>query len=286
MKGTDGNAIADECNLETPAGAAINFNIHEAVSANFNYQVKEGCRYDTVQYFNALENGQKNWNWQFDNSSSIEQNPSVVYSSFGYKKAQLIVSNGLCSDTAFVNVYLDHDNLKAAFNMPSVLCPEDLANFKDTSTGKINSWFWQFGNGITSSLQNPPPQVYSPVNSDRLLPVRLIVQNDKACYDTTTQYLKLLNSCYIAVPTAFTPNHDGRNDYLYPLNAYETTNLEFKVYNRNGQLLFSTTDWTHKWDGTFNNEEQPTGVYTWFLQYTSTETGKSIFQKGTTVLIR
>jgi len=285
-KGTDGNAITDPCNLETPAGATINFNIHEAVSADFNYRVKEGCRYDTVQYFNALENAQKSWNWQFDNSSSTEQNPAVIYNSFGYKTTRLIVNNGACSDTAVADLLLDHDILKAAFNMPSILCPADLAYFKDTSTGNITSWRWRFGNGISSNLQNPPPQVYPTIGSDYLQPVQLIIQNDKACFDTATQFLKVLNNCYIAVPSAFSPNNDGRNDYLYPLNAYKTINLDFKIFNRNGQLLFSTTDWTQKWDGTYNHEEQPPGTYTWFLQYTSTETGKMIFQKGTTVLIR
>ena len=286
LKGLDGNAITDQCNLETPAGSIITFNIKDTVNANFTYQLSKGCRQDTIQYFNALANGKTSWNWQFDNSTSTSQNPTVIYNGFGYKTTQLIVSNGLCSDTAVVKLFLDHDLLKAAFNMPSIYCPGDLAYFKDTSSGNLINWFWLFGNGNTSNLQSPSLQVYPAVNSDRLLPVQLIVQNDKACYDTAIQYLKILSNCYIAVPTAFTPNNDGLNDYLYPLNAYKATNLEFKIFNRNGQLLFFTTDWTNKWDGTYNGDPQLPGTYSWLLQYTSTETSKSIFQKGTTILIR
>ena len=58
---------------------------------------------------------------------------------------------------------------------------------------------------------------------------------------------------YIAGPSAFTPNNDGLNDYLYPLNAYKATNLLFKVYNRFGKLVFETKDctkkmeWKNKW---------------------------------------
>jgi gliding motility-associated-like protein len=116
--------------------------------------------------------------------------------------------------------------------------------------------------------------------------VQLIVESNKRCYDTAVKFIKVLNNCYIAVPTAFTPNHDGKNDYLYPLNAYKATGLEFRVFNKYGQQLFETKDWTRKWDGSFNGFEQPSGVYVWMLQFTNSDTGKKVFQKGTTVLIR
>jgi gliding motility-associated-like protein len=88
------------------------------------------------------------------------------------------------------------------------------------------------------------------------------------------------------VPSAFTPNGDGRNDYLYPLNAYKAVNLQFRVFNRWGQQVFETKDWTHKWDGSLNGIPQASGVYIWMLNYTDSETGKFYQQKGTTVLIR
>ncbi len=98
--------------------------------------------------------------------------------------------------------------------------------------------------------------------------------------------MKVLKSCYIAVPTAFTPNGDGLNDYLYPVNAYKADNLEFKVYNRVGQLVFETKDWTVKWDGKIKSEPQDSGIFIWTLKYTNRDTGKKVFQKGSTVLIR
>ncbi|MEP7319788.1 MAG: gliding motility-associated C-terminal domain-containing protein, partial [Panacibacter sp.] len=285
--GDDGNVITDECGIETPAGATISFTVKDTVSAGFIYQLTEGCHYDTIHYFNSADNGKINWNWLFDNTTiSSQQNPINVYNTFGDKTAQLIVSNGFCSDTSLVNFYLDHDSLRAAFTGPLVYCPKDLVYFKDTSTGNIINWYWQFGNGYTSTLQTPPAQAYSTALNDRLFPVQLIVQSNKYCYDTTIKYIKSVNNCYIAVPTAFTPNKDGRNDYLYPLNAYRTAGLEFKVYNKYGQLLFATKDWTRKWDGSFSGAAQPSGVYVWFLQYTNTDTGKKVFEKGTTVLIR
>jgi gliding motility-associated-like protein len=88
------------------------------------------------------------------------------------------------------------------------------------------------------------------------------------------------------VPSAFTPNNDGKNDFLYPLNALKVDNLEFKVYNRVGQLVFATKDWTKKWDGKINGVPQDTGIYAWLLRFIHQDTGEKVFLKGTTLLMR
>ena len=102
----------------------------------------------------------------------------------------------------------------------------------------------------------------------------------------TVNNIRVLLTCYIAVPNAFTPNGDGLNDFLYPLNAIKADDLEFKVYNRLGQLVFQTNDWTQKWDGTIKGVPQDAGVYVWTLKYILRDTGKHVFMKGSTVLIR
>lgn len=285
--GIDGNTILDECGEETPAGATLSFTVKDTVSADFTYLRKEGCEHDTLYYFNNGGQSITSWNWSFDNTiKRIEQNPFVIYSTFGNKTTQLIVSNGFCSDTALLNIPLNHDPLIANFSGPAIFCPDDIAQFSDSSIGNIVQWFWSFGNGNSFDGKIPPIQTYPSVTIDRNFPVRLIVQSNKNCFDTLTKNIKVAKSCFIAVPGAFTPNGDGLNDYLYPLNGYFTSNLLFRVYNRYGQLVFETKDWTRKWNGTVNNIAQASGVYAWYLQYTSTITGQQVFQKGTTVLIR
>ena len=98
--------------------------------------------------------------------------------------------------------------------------------------------------------------------------------------------VQVYSSCYIAVPNAFTPNNDGLNDYLYPLNAVKAKQLHFKVYNRWGQLVYETSNWKQGWDGTFKGQLQSSGVYIWFLQYMDGLTNKPIARKGTVMLIR
>lgn len=287
VTGTDGNTIIDECGEATPAGSTISFSVKDTVSADFSYTIMEGCRFDTIQLTTLFPAGIETWNWNFDNTTfSSLPNPQNIYSSFGNKNIQLIVSNGFCSDTSSQVVFLNHDSLKADFYGPLVNCPGDLVYFIDSSIGNIIAWNWVFGNGFTSTQQFPLPQQYPQVPTEKQFPVQLIITSNKYCFDTIVHYIKVASNCFIDVPTAFTPNNDGLNDYLYPLNAYKAANLEFKVFNRYGQLIFQTRDWTNKWDGNINGIPQPSGVYVWYLQYINTDTGENVFKKGTTVLIR
>jgi gliding motility-associated-like protein len=286
--GSDGNTIIDECGQQTPAGSTLPFITKDTVNADFTYQLLYGCKFDTVVFNHNGANGVNQWNWNFSNEgSSTVQNPTYIFRSFGNKTVQLAVSNGICKDTSATTIALDNA-LKAAFGYPEILCPEDKAVFTDSSIGKIISWNWDLGDGSTSLLQNPLPETYPKVTIERskLYTIRLIVENDHNCFDTVSHQMKVVNSCYITVPNAFTPNNDGMNDYLYPLNAWKASNLEFFIYNRYGQVVFHTTDWTRKWDGTINGQQQSTGVYVWMLRYTDRETGQQVFKKGTTVLIR
>jgi gliding motility-associated-like protein len=284
--GDDGNTIIDECGQETPAGATLIFNTKDTVNADFSYAIKYGCDRDTINYFHNGANEVNLWKWNFDRTrSSSLQNPTVLYGSFGLKKTYLIVSNGICRDTSdTVQIFLDNA-VNAAFEATSVVCPNEFATFLNKSTGNIVSYNWDFANGFTDNSPSPLPQSYITQKPDRNVFPRLIVKNNLGCSDTATQKIVIPYSCYIAVPNAFTPNYDGLNDELYPLNAYKAKDLLFRVYNRVGQLVFETTDWTKRWNGKFKGQPADLGTYVWILIYTNIDTGKRIQQKGTTILL-
>ncbi|HZE86036.1 MAG TPA: gliding motility-associated C-terminal domain-containing protein [Puia sp.] len=190
-----------------------------------------------------------------------------------------------CGARASVTVRLLDSVLRADFTGADLVCPGDIAPFRDSSLGKILSWDWDFGNGQTSSSQSPPGQKYPSISRETAYSIRLIVMDTAGCTDTASHSIKSVNNCHIGVPSAFTPNGDGNNDYLYPLNAYKATGLVFRVFSRNGQLVFETRNWTKKWDGTINGARQLPGVYVWVLDYTDAD-GRKVALKGTTILIR
>jgi len=89
----------------------------------------------------------------------------------------------------------------------------------------------------------------------------------------------------IYVPSAFTPNGDGRNDIIRPIVAGLTRLEYFRVYNRWGQLLFSTGEIGKGWDGNFNGAPQPSGTYVFIAQGVDYQ-NNTVKAKGTIVLIR
>lgn len=284
--GADGNTLLDDCNNSVVVGDNAPFVALPIIYAQFTYQVFLGCKMDSIQFFDNGKNSNVQWQWTFDSvSKSALQNPKEIYSIFGNKTVQLIVSNGACSDTTQTTIVLDN-TLNAGFTANDHVCPEDKVSFTNTSIGDIISWLWDFGDGTISSDSMPDPHSFPSTINEVTYNVRLIVENASGCYDTSTRQITKVRSCYIDVPSAFTPNGDSHNDYLYPLNAYKAINLEFRVYNRYGQLVFETKDWTKKWDGTIAGKPQPTGTYVWMLEYINRDTGKKYAFKGTTVLIR
>jgi gliding motility-associated-like protein len=209
----------------------------------------------------------------------------MVYTSGGEKNVTLTVSNQYCTDIYSAAVSLA-PRMDAAFNGPQIMCAVDDAIFTDNSIGTITRWSWDFGDGSTSSDKDPLAFKYTNVGVEKTFRVKLTVSNDAGCSDTVSANVTVVGNCNIAVPSAFTPNNDGRNDYLFPTNAFNADNLLFRVYNRFGQLIFETRDWQRKWDGNVNGQPQNTGTYVWTLSYVLRQTGRKYFLKGTTVLIR
>jgi gliding motility-associated-like protein len=128
--------------------------------------------------------------------------------------------------------------------------------FTDQSTGSIQQWLWDFGNGEGDNLPNtsnsfPDGGVYD---------VTLLVTDQLGCEDEVTKQISIV--LLPVLPTGFTPNGDGEND-VFIIRGGPFKTVDFKVYNNWGQLIFETNDGTIGWDGTFKGEPAPLGVYTW-----------------------
>jgi gliding motility-associated-like protein len=148
-------------------------------------------------------------------------------------------------------------------------------------------WRWTYGSIGTSSLKDPPPFLFPTLSREIKYPVKLAVTNlALGCSDSATKTITVLDFCTIDVPTAFTPNNDGLNDKFGPHNALKADNYEFKVYNRWGQLVFRSTNWQDRWNGTIKGIPQESGVFVWMLNYTHRDTKQTVFKKGTVTLIR
>jgi gliding motility-associated-like protein len=286
--GSDGNTLLSDCNRQTPViGSAVNFIASDTVSAAFQYIVQYGCQTDGIDFSHDGQHNVNQWAWTINGAPvSNAQTFTQSFSASSNNQVQLNVSNGVCTDTYAATIVLNN-KVTIGFEAPDILCPGDTAIFIDQSKGPVDTWQWNFGNGNTSIQQVPPGQVYPSTGIETLYTVTLTAGNTaNGCLANASQTVKILSSCIIAVPSAFTPNNDGLNDYLFPLNALKAENLDFKVFNRWGQLVFHSTDWKQKWDGKIKGIQQATNVYIWTLDYTLKDTRQKYSLRGTTTLIR
>lgn len=282
----NGGAVRDECG-KIIQPLPVSFSTADTVSAVFDYTNNLGCRQDTLTFSHDGAHDVTNWRWIFNSTDTFTtQSHTVIYPASSTNTIELIVTNGVCSDSATSTVILDNE-VKVDFKIPDVICPEDPLIPENLSTGLIDEWRWNFGTLRTSPLQKPDAFYFPANNIESDYMIRLVATNNAiGCSDSMSKKIRVLDNCFIAVPTAFTPNGDGLNDFLYPNNALKADNLQFKVFNRWGQLVFSSRNWLDKWNGKIKGIEQNSGVFVWFLEYTHRDTGKKVFQKGTTTLIR
>jgi gliding motility-associated-like protein len=181
-------------------------------------------------------------------------------------------------DTVIINVLPDI----AAFagKDTAVLIGQPL-QFK-SSAGAAHAWSPAFGLS-SASVPNPIGNYATPSEG---INYRLLIFNEEGCVDSAFITVKVFSTKpTVFVPTAFTPNGDSRNDLLRPI-AVGIKNIEaFYVYNRWGQLVFSTTENGKGWDGRIKGNLQATGSYVWVVKATD-YLGNAFVEKGTTTLIQ
>jgi gliding motility-associated-like protein len=113
----------------------------------------------------------------------------------------------------------------------------------------------------------------------------VIATTSAGCRGDGTVTIKVYKGPDIYMPTGFTPNGDGKNDKFKPFPVGIVKLNYFRVYNRWGQLIFSTNVLHEGWDGRLGGVEQSGGTYVWMVQGV-TRDGRQITKKGTVTLIR
>lgn len=112
------------------------------------------------------------------------------------------------------------------------------------------------------------------------------VTDGPGCTGQDTIFVRLYRlPAGLQVPTAFSPNGDGLNDVFKPIPLGMLSVDLFRVYNRWGEMVFSTSQIGRGWDGTFRGSPQSGGTYVWYVEGITYE-NKKVARKGTVVLIR
>jgi len=115
----------------------------------------------------------------------------------------------------------------------------------------------------------------------------VLVTDSKGC--TATDSIRINasggNKETFRLPSAFTPNNDGKNDCYRAKNWGYVTDFELSIFNRWGERVFHTSNPTQCWDGTYKGIPQKSDVYVYIVKAKSL-CESSVFRKGTLALIR
>lgn len=144
------------------------------------------------------------------------------------------------------------------------------------------SLLWQ-----PSTYLNDPaianPIFKAPAELDQLYSIS--IKTAAGCTTVDKQLVKVIKEVKVYVPTAFTPDNNGLNDYIKPIMLGIKEMKYFRIYNRGGQLVYDHTPNQPGWDGKIGGLPQSTGVYVWMFEGIGWDKQTHI-QKGTIALIR
>lgn len=159
--------------------------IHNGSSAAFNAPIVSACNVNTIFQFNSTGTSNTNWQWSFgDGTTSTNQNPTHQFPASGSYNITLITTNNNgCKDTLTRSSYISIGNsLIPSFTISDTAgCGPLVVDFNCT-VPNATSWLWTFGNGNTSTLQNPTQTFTNPGNYS----VSLSVTTQSGCNGSVT----------------------------------------------------------------------------------------------------
>ena len=173
----------------------------------------------------------------------------------------------------------DATTINSLLALPSGFLPADTsicsyASMQLTPLHSYQNYLWS-NNAVSKSVTISQPGIYW-----------LQVTDDNNCSGKDSIQIGLeecMSGFYM--PSAFTPNQDGKNDLLRPLLFGNVKQYTFTIFNRWGYVVFQTTDRTKGWDGRYIGAQQDSNVFIWTCSY-QLEGQKSKMTKGTVVLVR
>lgn len=200
----------------------------------------------------------------------------IPYNSQSYE----VLATDICGETITTDVFVEVQYLFANFTISTL--GDNQYQFLATPEPdcEMCEYQWFFGDGETSTLENPLHQ-YDGLDE---YVASLTVTNAIGCTDSTST--SIINPIILYVPNAFTPNNDGINDVF---RAYGSGILGYhlQIFNRWGELVFETEDIETIWNGSHQNGGYyvPDGVYSYVVRVKGIDTD-AYERKGHVTLVR
>lgn len=203
------------------------------------------------------------WNPSTLNGSQVYVSPntSSSYEVIGFNQFN-------CTDTVLTVVTV-HPNPLALIGAEPFLLTSDspIVTFSNLSTGQLIST-WNFDDGTIIEQSNTTFDYQYPYEEGDYL-VQLLVESQYGCLDSTTQLIQVKGDVLYYVPNAFTPDGDEHNNMFSPVftSGFTPSSYQFDVYNRWGEMIFSSQNPQIGWDGYYNFMKCSEGMYAYSIKF-------------------
>jgi len=210
---------------------------------------------------------------------SSDNVPSPTASPSKTTEYKVLITNKYgCQDSAFLTIFVNQKPVADAGPDHKINLGDSVVLNGSVSGTSVNfSWSPP---AFIDDIHSKTPTVYPPEDAE----YTLMVNSEVGCGSSSSSALvKVYKDVY--VPTAFTPNNDGKNDVFRVTAADNYRRFKLLVYNRWGQVIFETADINKGWDGKFRDVQLASDVYIYYMEII-TASNKKIMKKGTVTLIR
>lgn len=284
------------CPADTSSVAAVDFINVPFPAANTDPASANICYGTTIQLNATITTG-TSYTWTNagtltnQGNGNVSSIPLTIHATASPKQTTdyvLSVTNAGCpnslSDTFHINV--TQPIIVFAGNDTNIVANQPLQLNATVNDPTANQFNWTPATGLNFTAIPNPVAIFAADQVGGSVTYIVRATNPFGCYGQDTITVKLFKTgTDIFVPSAFTPGGDGHNDILRPICVGIRELNYFRVYNRWGELVFSTKEIGKGWDGTIRGQPQPTANFVYIVQGVDF-TGKVIFKKGNVMLIR
>ncbi|HRI25848.1 MAG TPA: PKD domain-containing protein, partial [Ferruginibacter sp.] len=221
------------------------------------------------------------YRWDFGNGqSSPVRSPGYSYPAAGNFNLSLTVSTAQCP-TTYTSKTIP---IVIEAPAPGMVYPvkEAITNFPEKLQARQigNNIIWSPGISLDSRF------IYTPTFRGAVSQLYTIqLTTPSGCVTVDTQFVKVKKKIEIYVPTVFTPDNNGINDFLRPLlMGFDHVNY-FRIYDRWGKMLFQMKSDRPGWDGKFNGQPVDMQSVVWMIEAVDVD-GVTHHKQGTTVILR
>jgi gliding motility-associated-like protein len=210
------------------------------------------------------------WNPATLNGTQVYVSPIVTtnYSVIGFNQFN-------CSDTVS-SIVTVHPNPVAMIGAEPYLLTSDspIVSFTNLSSGQVIST-WDFDDGTIQEQANTNFDYQYPYEEGDYM-VQLVVESQFGCLDSTTQLIQVKGDVLYYVPNAFTPDGDEHNNMFNPVftSGFDPLTYQFDVYDRWGEIIFSSQNPQIGWDGYLNFVKCQEGMYMYNIRFTESKSGE------------